>query len=366
MVPTFKFCVHGQEGSIPCIGLGTATLFGDEATEAVKAAIQIGYRHIDTALLYNNQEAVGEGIRQAIAAGYATREELFVTTKVAFYPAGATENNVWIPIIYHQENKKGKAAVPQAVDLCLKKLGLEYVDLLLIHNPCTDVAEYQASCAPHFFELAKSNLTAAERDMILSRRLQEVSASVAQSGGSGDVERSDTWLGLEEVRKAGKCRYIGVSNYPARLLHAMSEAVRDGLATLMPAVNQLELHPRYSSPRLRAEASRLGVQLTGYGSGNSVRIEQNAVVARLAAKYGCSPTAVVLRWTVQRGVVVVPRTANPSHIRENFQVATGTGEAGGFALSDDDLAEIDALNEDYPYYWSPLPCLTPEERQRGC
>ena len=139
------FNVKGQQGSIPSLGLGTATLFKDACKTAVTAAIKAGYRHIDTALLYDNQEAVGAGIAEAIAAGYATRADLFVTTKVGFYPAAADGKNCDVHLSFHPENKKGFAETAAAVDLCLAKLGLAYVDLVLVHNPCTNLLDYQAS-----------------------------------------------------------------------------------------------------------------------------------------------------------------------------------------------------------------------------
>eukprot|EP00501_MAST-03F_sp_TOSAG23-6_P000133 GSMAST32.ASY1.ANO1.136.1 assembled CDS len=153
----FSFSVRGQQGEIPKIGLGTATLHHEICSNAVCTAIKLGYRAIDTALLYNNQEAVGKGIRQAIEAGFVTREELFVTTKIGFYPEDANGKNTW-----------------KAIDECLTLLGLDYVDLILIHNPASDIEEYRASSA--------------------------------------------TWAALEEARENGKCRWIGVSNYTTDLL----------------------------------------------------------------------------------------------------------------------------------------------------
>ena len=148
---TFEFSVRGQSGKIPKVGLGTATLFDQQCTNAVRTAIRAGYRHIDTALLYNNQKAVGEGIRQAIAAREVAREELWVTSKVGFYPADADGTNTWIPIEWTASNCKGKQTTLQAIDECLELLGLEYIDLMLIHNPAAELTEYRASGAPHFF-----------------------------------------------------------------------------------------------------------------------------------------------------------------------------------------------------------------------
>ena len=356
-VPTFRFEVKGQTGAIPQLALGTATLFGDVCTGAVREAIRQGYRHIDTALLYNNQNEVGKGIRDAIYAGEVRREELFVTTKVAFYPAGADESQIMVHIRRHAENEKGLEATRKAVDLCLQLLGLEYVDLILIHNPCTSVADYQASTSPHCFELGKgaalgpSGLSAEERELVIGRRIEAANASYDEA--AAEAARASSWRALEEARAAGKARFIGVSNYAPRLVTAM-----DTYATVQPAVNQLELHPRFSSPTLRALAKERGFVLTGYGSGNSVRIEKSAVVAAIAQRRGETPIATVLRWTLQRGVSVVPRTATPAHIAENKRTADEAA-AGANALSAEDLAALDALNQGHCYYWSPLPLLPP-------
>ena len=329
------FKVRGQEGAIPAIGLGTATLFNAQCTEAVRAAIRMGYRYLDTALLYNNQEAVGAAVAAAIAAGEVTREQLFIVSKVAFYPAAADGTNTDIHIRYEPLNKKGHAETLAAVDLCLAKLGLGHVDLMLIHNPCTDIAEYQASGCAHNFELSKSRLTPAERALVMGSRL--AAAHARFDAAAGQAARAASWKALEEARAAGKCRYIGVSNYSPYLLREM-----EAYAAIQPAVNQLELHPRASSPALRALAASMGLVLTGYGSGNSVAIERCATTAAIASAHGVTPVAVVLAWTLARGVGVIPRTATPAHMEENLR-------AGQVALTPAELAALDAKNQAHFY-----------------
>jgi diketogulonate reductase-like aldo/keto reductase len=330
-----SFDVRGQKGAVPALGLGTATLFADELIGAIRHSIRVGIRHFDTALLYNNQEAVGRAIADAIAAGDVTRADLFVTTKVAFYPAAHDGRNGFAPIAFHPLNRKTGADTAAAIDHCLALLRLDYVDLLLIHNPLTDLAEYAASAAPHAFELSNSLLRADERELILARRL----AAVQHTGAAGEAVRADCWRALEAAQVAGKARFIGVSNYPAPLIAAMTK-----YATVLPAVNQLEFHPRASSPALRALARDMGFVLTAYGSGNSVRIEKNAAVAEIAARRGVSPNAVVLLWTIARGVVVIPRTKNAVKIEENW--ATCTRES---PLTAEDLETLDAMNEAHFY-----------------
>ena len=357
MSATFAFRVKGQSAAIPQLALGTATLHGDVCTEAVREAIRQGYRHIDTALLYDNQAAVGRGIREAIAAGEVTRAELFVTTKVGFYPAALGAEAVMVHIRRHAENEKGLDKTRAAVDQCLSLLGLDYVDLMLVHNPCTAQADYQASTCPHLFELGQGRAlgphgaSAEERDLIMAHRLTRANAVYDEP--AAEAARAATWKALEEALAAGKCKAIGVSNYPPRLVAAM-----DAYAAVQPAVNQLELHPRFSSPALRAMAKERGFVLTGYGSGNSVKIEQSPVVAAIAARRGEAPLAVVLRWTLQHGVSVVPRTATPAHIAENLRVAAAAAKGEG-ALDAADMAALDALNEAHPYYWCPMPLLPP-------
>ena len=330
-----SFDVRGQKGSLPALGLGTATLFSDDLVNAIRHAIRVGYRHFDTALLYNNQDAVGRALAGAIAAGDVKREDLFVTTKVAFYPAEHTGTNGFAPIAFHPLNRKTHADTAAAIDHCLQLLQLDYVDLCLIHNPLTDMAEYAASAAPHAFELSNSLLCADERELILSRRL----AAVQHTGESGEAARADCWRALEAAQVAGKVRFIGVSNYPAALVAAMTK-----YATVLPAVNQLEFHPRASSPALRALARDMGFVITAYGSGNSVRIEKSPAVAKIGARHGLSANAVILLWTIARGVAVIPRTNKAAKIDENWETCTRKSP-----LTEEDERTLDSMNEAHFY-----------------
>lgn len=343
MLLSLKFAVRGQAGEIPGVGLGTATLFGDECISAIRNAIKLGYRHFDTAFLYNNQESVGEALKQALAAGDVRRDELWVTSKVAFYPNAADGKNTWIPIAFHASNKKGFTETQTAIDECLAKLQLDYVDLMLVHNACTDIEEYQASAAPHFFELFKSNFTQEERKMILQSRLSKVQHRPAEA----EKMLAATWLALEQAQEAGKARFIGVSNFAP--LHVIN---MEKYARVMPAVNQLEFHPRFSSPSLQALAARTGMVLVAYGSGNSVALEHHLGIAAIAQARSVSSVAVVLQWTRQLGVGIIPRSTNPLHLEENLRGMDSP-------LTPSEMAAINALNEAHPYYWSPIPLLPP-------
>jgi diketogulonate reductase-like aldo/keto reductase len=343
MIPTsFSFDVLGQKGEIPAVGFGTATLFNDKCTEAVRCAIKAGVRHIDTALLYNNQAAVGTAIAAAIRDGDVKREDLFITTKVAFFPPGHNGNNAFAPICFNANNIKGQEEA--GIAECLALLKLDYVDLLLIHNPLTDLTAYSASAAPHAFELGRSILDNEERDLILSRRLERTHACFDFE--AAEATRAASWRALEEAQAQGQARYIGVSNYPAALIKSMRAYAR-----VMPCCNQLEFHPRFSSPALCAEAAQSGMVLTAYGSGNSVAIEKSPIVAAIASRKSVSPVSVVLTWTLQHGVAVIPRTANPDKIASNARAAQAE------PLSSDDLSALDELNAAHPYYWEPMPCL---------
>lgn len=347
---SFTFDVRGQEGQMPAVGLGTAAMRGEKCVAAVRVAIQMGYRSFDTALLYSNQEAVGEAIRQAIEAGEVTRSELWITSKVGFYPATVDgPNSCWTPDpeSFHKYNKKGLEDTACAIDLCLMQLKLDYVDLMLIHNPCTDINEYQACVCPLNFELLNSGLSASERRMVLQSRLAAVQY------GQREEDRAETWRALEAAQQLGKCRFIGVSNYPWQLIQAM-----ESYATVMPAVNQLEMHPWFSSPALRAFARSRGMLLSAYGTGNCVTIAQRTgkdeVLQRVAANRGLSPLAVVMHWTLQHGITVLPRSGNPDHMAENLRVAESPS-----LLTEAEMVEIDALNEAHPYYLWPVPLLAP-------
>ena len=267
------------------------------------------------------------------------------TPKVGFYPVQADGTNCFSPIAFHPSNRKGYDTTREAIDLCLAKLQLTYVDLLLIHNPLTDLVEYNASAVPHAFELSKSILTNEERELIFAFRLSKVKYDEA----AGEAVRAATWKALEEAHTAGKTRFIGVSNYTTRQCAAMA-----AYATVMPAVNQLELHPRASSPALRAAATAEGMVIIAYGSCNSVALEKSPVVAAIATRRGVSPLAVVLRWTLHKGVVIIPRTANVKHMEDNMKVAMG-----GEPLCEADVAALDALNEAHFYYWLPAASLPP-------
>jgi 2,5-diketo-D-gluconate reductase A len=248
---------------MPQLGLGTSPLNDADAARAVATAIGAGYRHIDTAYKYRNQRGVGQGIRDS----GVRREDLFVTTKLD----GAFQ---------------GDDRAIGGLDECLRLLGLDYVDLLLIHWP-------------------------------LPQRDQYVS----------------TWKTFEKLAASGKARSIGLSNFkPAHIDRLLAET------TIRPAVNQIQLNPRITRPEQRAYDEQHGIVTVAWsplGAGNDLL--KDAKLATLAAKYGKTPGQVVLRWLIELGVVAIPRSGNPGRIAQNIDIFD-------FALTGDEVASITALD----------------------
>ncbi|MFE2539626.1 aldo/keto reductase [Actinacidiphila glaucinigra] len=249
--------------TMPQLGFGVWQVPDDEAATAVAAALEAGYRSIDTAALYRNEHGTG----RAIAASGIPREELFVTTKL------------W-------NTDQGHDNALRAFDASLGKLGLEYVDLYLIHWP------------------------APARGLYL-----------------------ETWRALEKIHADGRARAIGVSNFPvAQLRHLLDEG---GVA---PALNQVELHPHLPQTELRAFHAGHGIATEAWSPlGQGRGLLDEPALAAVAAKHGRTPAQVVLRWHLQIGNVVIPKSVTPSRIRENIDVF-------GFELDGEDLAAIDALD----------------------
>ncbi|MFJ4438465.1 aldo/keto reductase [Streptomyces sp. NPDC088923] len=251
---------------MPQLGFGVWQVPDDEATTAVGLALDAGYRSIDTAAIYGNERGTGK----ALAASGLAREELFVTTKL------------W-------NEEQGYDATLRAFDASLDKLGLDYVDLYLIHWPCPS------------------------KDLYV-----------------------DTWRAFEKLLADGRTRAIGVSNFtPAHLARLIEET------SVIPAVNQIELHPHLQQGESRAYHGEQGIATEAWsplGQGKGL-LEVPALVA-IAQKHGRTPAQVVLRWHVQLGNVVIPKSVTPSRIKENIDVFS-------FELDEEDMAAIRALNEEH-------------------
>jgi len=262
-VPTI---VLNDGHTIPQLGFGVFLVDPDETQRIVEDALEVGYRHIDTAAIYRNEEGVG----RAIAASGIARDELFITTKL------------W-------NADQGAQSAHDALDESLRKLGLDYVNLYLIHWP------------------------APRRDLYL-----------------------ESWHALEQLAPAGKTRSIGVSNFLPEHL----ERIIEGSGTV-PAVNQIELHPAFQQRELRAVHEQHGIHTESWGPLGQGKYDLFGMLAivRAAGAHGVSPAQVVIRWHLQSGLIVFPKSNSRGRMAENFDVF-------GFALSPGEMAAIDALDAD--------------------
>ncbi|MFB8776973.1 aldo/keto reductase [Streptomyces broussonetiae] len=255
---------------IPKLGLGTWFIDDDKAADAVRAAVQIGYRNIDTAQAYGNEHGVGEGLRTA----GVPRDELFVSTKLA------------------AEIKDYDQALA-AIDGSLAKLGLDRVDLMLIHSP-QPWDDFR--------------------------------------GGDYAQGNREAWRALEDAHKAGKIRAIGVSNFQQHDL----ENILQG-ATVVPHVNQLLVHAGNTPSGLLAYCAGKQILVEAYSPIAHGAILKNAEVQAMAKKYGVSVPQLCIRYTLQLGTVSLPKTANPEHMRSNAEV--------DFEISGDDMDVLRDLRD---------------------
>ena len=253
--------------AIPQVGFGVFQVPDEATAAAVGAALEAGYRHIDTAALYRNERSVGQAIRDS----GIPREEIFVTTKL------------W-------NTDQGEERAGPAFAASLERLGLDYVDLYLIHWPVPAANRY-----------------------------------------------AGTWAALEKFLADGRTRAIGVSNFePAHLERLLRES------SVVPAVNQIELHPYLAQRRLRAVHAEHGIVTESWSPiarGGQGGLLDDPVVGAVAARLGRSPAQVILRWHVQHGLVPLPRSVTPSRIAENLDLFS-------FELTGADMAAIDGLDRD--------------------
>lgn len=252
----------------PVLGIGTFMISPEDTEKAVYAAIKLGYRLIDTANAYMNEEAVGKAIRKAMDGGLVQREELFVSTKL------------W-PTLYEND---------AAVEKTLERLGLDYVDLLFIHQP-------------------SGNYLAGYKQ-------------------------------LEKAYQEGKAKSLGISNMDGEKLEKLLAA-----AEIKPHVIQLEAHPYCTEQEIMGRLAEYGTRLMGWyplGHGDPGLVKEE-VFTRLADKYHKSNAQVVLRWHTQEGFMTIPGSRNPDHIRDNADIFD-------FTLTDEEMAEIAKLDGTKKYY----------------
>jgi 2,5-diketo-D-gluconate reductase A len=247
---------------IPQLGFGVFQVPPDDTQRVVEEALSVGYRHIDTAGAYRNERGVGA----AIAAAGIPREELFVTTKL------------W-------NSQQGYDSTLGAIEKSLGRLGLDYVDLYLIHWPVPTEDRFV-----------------------------------------------ETWRAFEQIYGEGGSRTIGVSNFRIEDLERLELETE-----MLPTVNQIELHPHFQQAELRAWHLKHRIATEAWSPLAQGELLSNETVAAVAARHGRTPAQAILRWHLQLGNVVIPKSVTPERIQENFELFD-------FELSDDDLTEIAALD----------------------
>lgn len=262
--PTIPTTTLNNGVEIPQLGFGVFQIPEEETTAAVTAALEAGYRHIDTAAIYGNEAGVG----RALATSGIPREELFVTTKL------------W-------NTEQGYDSALRAFDASLAALGLDYIDLYLIHWPCPRKDKYV-----------------------------------------------ETWRAFEKLYSDGVVRAIGVSNFHPHHLRRLFQET-----TTVPALNQIELHPYLVQAELREFNAQNGIATEAWSPlARGGDLLKDPVITRIAEKYGKTPAQVVIRWHLALGNIVIPKSVTPSRIKENFDVFD-------FELTDEDKAAIAALDK---------------------
>ncbi len=294
----FLFCENGDR--LPVLGLGTWKAEAGEVYRAVRHAISIGYRHFDCAAIYGNEGEIGRGLTDALVAGDVQRSDLWITSKL------------W-------NDSHRKAAAGPALEKTLTDLQLEYLDLYLIHWP---IAFKEGVSFPHsredFYTLA-------------------------------EVPLAETWSALEDCVDRGLTRHIGTSNFSVTKLQNLLDNCR-----IRPAVNQVEMHPLLSQPKLKKFCDANSVLMTAYsplGSGDRSTMMKAAdepllmeldVIVDVAAGRGISPAQVLLAWAVNRGTSVIPKSVDPGRMEQNLA-------AVDIELSSDEMARINSLDRHYRY-----------------
>ena len=249
---------------IPVLGIGTFMLYPDEAESSVYWALNFGYRLIDTANVYANERSVGRGIKKT----YIDRDDVFISTKL------------W-PTEYENNN---------AIDETLERLGVEYIDLLFLHQPCGNYIE--------------------------------------------------GYKKLEKAYKDGKIKSIGLSNFEGKHLKEILDNCE-----IMPQVVQVETHPYYQELELRNQLKENNIKIMSWyplGHGDSHLIEE-PIIKKLGEKYNKTPYQIILRWHIDMGYIVIPGSKNPEHIKENLNIFD-------FKLTNEDMKKISSLNKYVRYY----------------
>ncbi|KSZ61168.1 glyoxal reductase [Staphylococcus epidermidis] len=254
--------------TMPKIGLGTYRVKdSDECRESVKHAIEQGYRSIDTAMIYGNEETVGQGIKEGLKSTGLSREDLFITSKL------------WLTDF-------GRQNVEEAYRQSVEKLGLDYLDLYLMHWP-----------------------------------------------GTNEAVMIDSWRGMEDLYKQNQVKNIGVSNFTPEHFEALLAQV-----SIKPVINQVEFHPYLTQNKLRKYLEAQNIIMESWSPLMNSQILHDDVINEVANEVGKTPAQVVIRWNIQHDVVVIPKSVTPHRIEENLDV-------WNFELSDNQMERIDQLNQ---------------------
>lgn len=296
-VPNIKF---NNGVSIPIVGLGTWQAPPDGSLyKAVRGAIDAGYRHIDCAYAYENEEEVGKAINDAISEGTVKREDLFITSKL------------WLCFF-----RRDRAQL--CVKKILSKLNTPYLDLCLVHWPMS-FGDSDTDLLP----------VGADGKVI-----------------AGTIDYLEAWQGLEDCVNAGLIKSIGISNFNTQQIERLL-----GAATIKPVTNQVEIHPYLAQVQLKKFCDEKGITLTAYSPlgnpGSQVntgsdkdRLLKDVVVNRLADKYKKSPGQILLKFQAQRGIIVIPKSVSVDRIQSNIQIFN-------FEMTADEITELESLNRNY-------------------
>jgi alcohol dehydrogenase (NADP+) len=296
--PSRKAHAFANGDSMPLLGLGTWKSDPGEVYAAVREAIRIGYRHIDCASLYGNEAEIGQALHGAIRDGEVTRQDLWITSKL------------W-------SNAHGRGNVEPALRKTLKDLGLEYLDLYMIHWPIPlKPSAVLPGSAADFLPLAEAPI-------------------------------QGTWAGMEAAARAGLTRHLGVSNFSAKKIRELLPHCE-----IKPEVNQVELHPLLQQTELVATCASVGIHITAYaplGSGDRPAfvkapdapvLLENPVIRSIAEAHQRTPAQVLIAWHLGRGISAIPKSVTPARLRENFA-------ANELDLTQADLERIAALDRGY-------------------
>ncbi|MCE4949844.1 aldo/keto reductase [Staphylococcus hominis] len=254
---------------MPMLGLGTFRVENDDTCkEAVKHAIESGYRSIDTAKVYGNEEQVGQGIKEGLESTGLNREDIFVTSKLFFEDFG-------------REN------VAQAYETSIQKLGLDYLDLYLVHWP-----------------------------------------------GTNEAVMIDTWKGMEDLYKDNRVKNIGVSNFNPDHFEALLAQV-----SIKPVINQVEFHPYFTQEKLRKYLEAQNIYMESWSPFMNAQILNDETLNEIGKEVNKTAAQVIIKWNMQHNVVVIPKSVTSSRIEENIDVFD-------FELSAEQMKRIDDLNKD--------------------